>query len=187
MYIAIFSAIFLMGAITSGFQANADFSVSNFETVVLRANGLAESIADSFILIKPIMNTLLNYDKIEGFQNLMVYLLENILCYVGAVWIMSKIYLKGAIGTTINSSRGKENLSKKLTLSDFKTKGKSRSYQLKEKKILANQAISFKNFTWYPCKFYFQYLSYHRILCLHQKYHLYSYPICYFNVSQYHR
>ncbi len=130
-----------MGAITSGFQANADFSVSNFETVVLRANGLAESIADSFILIKPIMNTLLNYDKIEGFQNLMVYLLENILCYVGVVWIMSKIYLKGAIGTTINSSRGKENLSKKLNLSDFKTKGKSRSYRLKEKKILARTPI----------------------------------------------
>ena len=60
MYITIFVAIFLVGIITSFFETNSYLSISSFEDMILTANGLSEYIANSFILIKPIMNTLCN-------------------------------------------------------------------------------------------------------------------------------
>ena len=71
-------------------------SVSRFENVILAANGLSESIANYFILIKPIMNTLLNYSNINGFLNLGIYILESFVTYFLIIEIMSRIYLKGA-------------------------------------------------------------------------------------------
>lgn len=102
---------------------------------------MAESIADSFVLIKPIMNTLLNYNNIEGLKNLILYLLENVICYISIIFIISKIYLKGAIGTTINSSRRKEDFSKELKLKDFKKRNKNKAYFSKELKILYRTPI----------------------------------------------
>lgn len=87
------------------------------------------------------MNTLLNYNNIEGLKNLSLYVIENILCYIIIVYIMSKIYLKGAIGTTINSSKKRSNLLKQLKLSDFKTKNKNKTYLLKELKIISRTPI----------------------------------------------
>lgn len=87
------------------------------------------------------MNTLLNYNNIEGLKNLSIYIIENILCYAVVVFIMSKIYLRGAIGTTINSSRRRSNLLKELKLSDFKKKNKNKTYLLKELKIISRTPI----------------------------------------------
>ena len=116
-------------------------SISGFEDMILTANGLSEQIANSFVLIKPIMNTLLNYDNITGLQNLIIYVIESFVCYKIIVFLMSKIYLKGAIGTTINSTRRKEFLNNKLTLKDFKKKNKNIAYLKKEFKILSRTPI----------------------------------------------
>ena len=60
------------------------------------ANGLAESISDFFILIKPSMSILLNYNNWNGLSNFILYVAESIVVYIVILWIMSTIYLKGA-------------------------------------------------------------------------------------------
>ncbi len=141
MYITIFLSILIVGIVTSFFEANSYMSISGFENMILTANGLSEQIADSFVLIKPIMNTLLNYDNITGLQNLIIYILESFICYKVIVFLMSKIYLKGAIGTTINSSKRKRFENNELTIKDFKKRNKNITYLKKEFKILARTPI----------------------------------------------
>ena len=72
IYITLILTTLIVGIITSSFNSQQDFSVSAVKNVILKANGVAETIADSFILIKPIMNTLLNYDNVEGLKNLII-------------------------------------------------------------------------------------------------------------------
>lgn len=141
IYITLILTSLIVGIITSSFNSQQDFSVSAVKNVILKANGVAESIADSFILIKPIMNTLLNYDNIEGLKNLIIYILENIICYVVVIWMMSKIYLKGAIGATINSKKNTKSRDAELTIKDFKKKNKYRTYISKELKTLVRTPI----------------------------------------------
>ena len=141
MYVTIIIAVLAVGVVTTGFEINSNFSVSEFEDIILTENALAEKIADSFILIKPIMNTLLNYDNVYGGVNLIIYIGESFILYKILVFIMSKIYLKGAIGATINSGKGKNYLQKELSLKDFKKRNKNESYFLKEIKILCRTPI----------------------------------------------
>lgn len=120
MYLTIIFSILIIGLITE--------------------NGLAESISDKFILIKPIMNTLLNYDNIDGLKNLVIYIFENIICYILGIAIMSKVYLKGAIGTTVNSKKV-TNIDKELKIEDFKANNLKKAYLTKEKTILKRAPI----------------------------------------------
>lgn len=141
LYITIIISMFLMGFVTMIFSNNQTISVSRFRNIILKTNGLAESIADYFILIKPIMNTLLNYDNIDGLKNLILYYLESIICYFIIIFIISKIYLKGAIGTTINSDKNTKCEFKELNLKDFESKKISKTYIIKEWKTLLRTPI----------------------------------------------
>lgn len=136
LYITMIISMFLMGFVTMIFSNNQTISVSGFRNIILKTNGLAESIADYFILIKPIMNTLLNYDNIDGLKNLILYYLESIICYFIIIFIISKIYLKGAIGTTINSDKNTKCEFKELNLKDFESKKMNKTYIIKEWKTL---------------------------------------------------
>lgn len=141
VYITLILTTIIIGIITSSFNAQKDFSLSAITNIVLKANGVAESIADYFILIKPIMNTLLNYNNIEGFKNLILYIIENILCYIVIIEVMSKIYLKGAIGATINSKKNAKSRDIELTIKDFKKRNKFKTYISKELKTLVRTPI----------------------------------------------
>lgn len=141
LYITIIISMFLMGFVTMIFSNNQTISVSGFRNIILKTNGLAESIADYFILIKPIMNTLLNYDNIDGLKNLILYYLESIICYFIIIFIISKIYLKGAIGTTINSDKNTKCEFKELNLKDFESKKMNKTYIIKEWKTLLRTPI----------------------------------------------
>ena len=143
MYVTIIIAVLAVGVVTTGFEFNSNFSTTEFEDIILTENALAEKIADSFVLIKPIMNILLNYDNINGLKNLCIYVIESFVCYKILVLIMSKIYLKGAIGATINSGKGKNYIQKELSLNDFRKTNKNKSYFLKELKILCRTPIFF--------------------------------------------
>lgn len=143
MYITIIIALFLMSIIMPFFSDENSISSLNFREIILIENGLAESIADYFILIKPIMNILLNYKNLIGFENLIIYVLENLLCYIICVFIMSKIYLKGAIGASINSSKKNNKTSAELTLNDFKIQNKYKAYLKKELKTMIRTPIFF--------------------------------------------
>ena len=141
IYITLILTTLIVGVITSSFNSQQDLSVSAVKNVILKANGVAETIADYFVLIKPIMNTMLNYDNIDGLKNLIIYAIENIICYVFVIWFMSKIYLKGAIGATINSKKNTKSRDAELTIKDFKKKNKYRTYIAKELKTLVRTPI----------------------------------------------
>lgn len=141
MYITLILTMLIVSMITSSFNSQEKFSVSAVTNIILKTNGVAESIADYFILIKPIMNTLLNYDNIDGLKNLIIYIIENIICYIIIIWFMSKIYLKGAIGATINSKKNTKNRDEELNIKDFKKKNKYRTYISKEFKTLVRTPI----------------------------------------------
>jgi len=142
MYITIIFSIFIISMISVNFNTQDNLSNQGFENILLKANGLAESISNNFILIKPIMNTLLNYDNFEGAKNLIIYIVENIICYIIGISIMSRIYLKGVIGTTVNSKKT-SNINKELKLEDFKKKTLKKAYLTKEKLILKRAPIFF--------------------------------------------
>ncbi len=143
IYITLILTTLIVSMITSSFNSQQDFSVSSVKNVILKANGVAETIADYFVLIKPIMNTLLNYDNVNGLKYLTTYIVENIICYLAVIWIMSKIYLKGAIGATINSKKNTKKDNSELTLKDFKKKNKYRTYIFKEYKTILRTPIFF--------------------------------------------
>lgn len=79
LYITIIIAMFLIGFVIMGLSNDQKITITSFQNMILRTNGLAESIADYFILIKPIMNTMLNYANFEGLKNLIIYYLESII------------------------------------------------------------------------------------------------------------
>ncbi len=141
MYIAIIFTSLLTGIILSGFGSGGNSTTTKFEEIIMKTNGLSEKISDQFILIKPIMNTLLNYNNIKGLQNLILYILENVIIYIIIIFIISKIYLKGAIGTTINSQKNNKNRLETLTIKDFKQKNINKSYILKELKTISRTPI----------------------------------------------
>ena len=140
MYIAIIASLIALDLLFTGFNHNINFSIAEFKETVFRMNGIAEEIANRFVLIKPTMSTLLNYNNIVGLRNCILYILESIATYIVGVFIISKVYLKGAIGTTINSQ--KENkANRKLTIEDFKKKDKKKAYLSKEIKVIARTPI----------------------------------------------
>ena len=140
MYIAIIASLIALDLLFTGFNHNINFSIVEFKETVFRMNGISEEIANRFVLIKPTMSTLLNYNNIVGLRNCILYILESIATYIIGVFIISKVYLKGAIGTTINSQ--KENkANRKLTIEDFKKKDKKKAYLSKEIKVIARTPI----------------------------------------------
>lgn len=140
IYITLIISIIALDIIFTGFNSQKNINISGFEQSILRINGIAEGISNQFVLIKPIMNTLLNYNNILGLKNLVLYVTESIVIYFLGIAIISKIYLKGAIGTTINSQKNeKEEI--KLTLQDFKKKEKNKAYLSKELKVIIRTPI----------------------------------------------
>lgn len=141
MYIAIILTTIIIGIILSSMGSGEIVSNSRFEEIVVQTNGIAENISNVFILIKQTMNILLQYDNIQGLQNLIIFIAENIILYITILFIISKIYLKGAIGTTINSRKNTKNDLEGLQLKDFKAKRINKSYMLKELKTILRTPI----------------------------------------------
>ena len=140
MYIAIIASLIALDLLFTGFNHNINFSIVEFKETVFRMNGISEEIANRFVLIKPTMSTLLNYNNIVGLRNCILYILESIATYIIGVFIISKVYLKGVIGTTINSQKANK-ANKRLTIEDFKKKDKKKAYLSKEIKVIARTPI----------------------------------------------
>ena len=140
MYTAIVLAVIVVGVITSGFSDFQLTSVTDFEESVFQANGIAREISKQSRFLETIMNILLNYKTIVGLKKMLVYVAESVLIYIAGLFIISKVYLKGAIGTTINS-RKTDKEKTELKLEDFKQDNKNKSYIKKELKILARTPI----------------------------------------------
>ena len=141
MYIAIILTTIIIGIILSSMGSGEIVSNSRFEEIVRQTNGIAENISKVFILIKQTMNILLQYDNIQGLQNLIIFIAENIIFYIIILFIISKIYLKGAIGTTINSRKNAKSAIQGLSEKDFKPKSINKSYILKELRTILRTPI----------------------------------------------
>ncbi len=141
MYIAIILTTIIIGIILSSMESGEIVSNSRFEEIVRQTNGIAENISKVFILIKQTMNILLQYDNIQGLQNLIIFIAENIIFYIIILFIISKIYLKGAIGTTINSRKNAKSAIQGLSEKDFKPKRINKSYILKELRTILRTPI----------------------------------------------
>ena len=140
MYITIIATIIVLNIIIALLSPNAQMDLDTFRNAITGANGLALTIANRFIVIRPIINSLVYYETSEGTKYLLIYVAENILFYIGALTIISPIYLKGTIGTTLNSERRGGN-KKELSLSDFKKRDSSIAYILKEFKLICRSPI----------------------------------------------
>ena len=88
------------------------------------------------------METLLNYDKITGLKNLIILVIENVVCYFVILEIMSKIYLEGAVGAFINGSKRKLPL-ENIEFTDLKKKSVAFSYIWKELLTMVRTPIFF--------------------------------------------
>ena len=150
MYIAIIIGFILIDLILGIGNQNVDISIDTFKEQVLEVNGLANSMANSFILIKPIMNTLINYETTSGLLSMLSYSLASIGIYIVSIIIISPIYLKGAIGTTVNGEKAKAIHNSKLTIEDFEVRSARKSYIKKEFKTMNRSPIFFLQCIWLP-------------------------------------
>lgn len=143
MYIAIIISIIVLNSVL--FLFDGQFSVKNLltEQVLTTENGLANEIANGFKLIKPIMNSLQNYDTMYGLKSFTIYIIESILIYGFSIIIISPIYLKGSIGTVINSNKSKIKCDYELKLEDFKKQSYKKTYISKEMKLIKRSPIFF--------------------------------------------
>lgn len=130
-YITIGISLVILVLLSITLNNTSDMTLPHFQALVFRANGLADELANRFILIKPIMNIFANYNNINGLKNLIIYFAENIIVYILGIHIMSLFYLKGAIGTTFNAKK-KSEVNQELVQKDFKQKKIWATYLNKE-------------------------------------------------------
>ena len=142
MYITIVLSAILISIVSSLFNSNSLITVNDFRTMIFKTNGIASTLSDNFVLLKPIMETLINYDKITGFKNLIILIIENVACYIIVLEIMAKIYLDGAVGAMISGTKRKASL-ENIELTDLKRKPIALSYILKELITMVRTPIFF--------------------------------------------
>ena len=141
LYITLFVAIILVDLVFR-FSGDGAYSIAEFQNSVLFENGLAMEIADKFKLIWPIMEGMLNYNSLVGVKSIMKYIGYSVIAYIVTLIVISPIYLKGAIGTVINSNR-KTITDTKLKLEDFNELPINYAYRKKEYKIISRSPIFF--------------------------------------------
>ena len=108
---------------------------------MLQVNGLIELISDYFVILKPIMNSLLYYQEIAGLINLIIFAVASIACYYFMTWIISRVYLKGAIGATVNASVRERTIDTTLRYEDFTPRTSTIAYLTKELKQIIRTPI----------------------------------------------
>ncbi len=145
MYISIIAGFIILDLIIGIASTNISMenAAENLRGQVLEFNGVANALANSFVLIKTIMNSIQNYNNVSGFLNIGLYTIVSLAFYAISILIISPIYLKGAVGTTLNGERAKTTTNSELSIVDFKETGRKKSYILKEYKMMSRSPIFF--------------------------------------------
>ena len=145
MYIAIIVGFILLDIFIAAISGNSsmDAAAGSIKEQVLEVNGIAESLANDFKIIKPIMSTVQNYNNIHGLTNICIYTVISVISYIASIIIISPIYLKGAIGTTLNGERAAQTNRASLSISDFPVSSQKKAYITKELKTLQRSPIFF--------------------------------------------
>lgn len=139
-YISIFIMFIGLGIIISLFSTGEDFS-GTFTEKILEVNGLIEVISSGFVFLKQIMISLINYENITGLSNIIFYILESFGIYYLATWIISKIYLKGVIGTVVNTSSLQKKKNVELDIRECKQRIPKKAFFSKEMKQILRTPI----------------------------------------------
>ncbi len=145
LYIVAILTIIAVSMIGMNFKNDSiriNYRIVDFTDMLLRTNGMSEDLSEKFIFLKPIMNIMNNYDNIDGLKNLLLFVAETIGIAGLCLTLMSKIYLKGAIGTVVGNGQS-NNIQKtgRLTLKDVTKKNKVFTYIIKEIKTLIRTPI----------------------------------------------
>ena len=140
-YISIFIVFIVLWIITSLFSTGEGISLERFIEKMLEVNGLIELISEYFIILKPIMNSLINYETMTGIVNIFIFTIESLVTYYLSTWIISKIYLKGAIGTVVNTNNMQTKKNSELKISECKQKTPKRAFLSKELKQIMRTPI----------------------------------------------
>lgn len=140
-YISIFIVFVVLWIITSLFSTGEGIALERFTEKMLEVNGLIELISEYFIILKPIMNSLINYETMTGIVNIFIFTMESLVTYYLSTWIISKIYLKGAIGTVVNTNNMQTKKNSELKISECKQKTPKRAFLSKELKQIMRTPI----------------------------------------------
>lgn len=140
-YISIFIVFIVLWIITSLFSTGEGISLERFTEKMLEVNGLIELISEYFIILKPIMKSLINYENMTGIVNIFIFTMESLVTYYLSTWIISKIYLKGAIGTVVNTNNMQTKKNLELKISECKQKTPKRAFLSKELKQIMRTPI----------------------------------------------
>lgn len=159
MYLTIIISLTVLDIITSLFSGHNSFLYFMNKPIFTEKNGLAVEIANSFKLIMPTMESLLNYNNIKGILNLILYIVESGLAYIIAILVISPIYLKGVIGTVVRTDKKNSQGAIELNINDFKQKSYKQSYLLKEFLVIKRSPIFFIQCIIFPVFFAFAMLS----------------------------
>ena len=145
LYIVAILTIIAVSMIGMNFKNDSiriNYRIVDFTDMLLRTNGMSEDLSEKFIFLEPIMNIMNNYDNFDGLKNLLLFVAETIGIAGICLTLMSKIYLKGAIGTVVGNGQS-NNIQKtgRLTLKDVTKKNKVFTYIIKEIKTLIRTPI----------------------------------------------
>lgn len=140
-YITVFIIFVILGIIISLFATGDGFSEEIFTERMLQVNGLIELISDYFVILKPIMNSLLYYQELTGLINLVIFAVASIASFYVMTWIISKVYLKGAIDATVNSAVRERVADATLKIEDFRPTTSKIAYLSKELKQIIRTPI----------------------------------------------
>lgn len=114
-----------------------------YVTIIIAIVIIAIFSSGNLKLIDPIINTLINYDNINGVFTFCTYILSSFLIYIIALAITSPLYLRGAIGITASSEKQRNRENYILNINDFKQTSYKKAYLKKEYLIIKRSPIFF--------------------------------------------
>ena len=143
MYVTIVLALIVLNIVLALTGGQVSILKLFDKQILMTENGIANEITKGFKLIKPIMDSLQNYNSIFGLKSFAMYIIESIMIYIVTILLISPIYLKGCIGTIVNSNKNKLQRNFELKIEDFKRKSYKKAYLDKELKTIKRTPIFF--------------------------------------------
>ena len=134
--------VMILAVIFIQMQFSGQNETTNEEMIQMltQVNGLVEQIDDYFITLGDSINTITNYNNVNGFISLIKLIGITVIAYIIFILLSQKLYLKGAIGAGYS---GKKKRTKNKSGLPYKKQNIGLSYVKKELIILFKNPIFF--------------------------------------------
>lgn len=110
-------------------SSNTTITDEELGNMLVETNGLIRIYSDIFITIEPTVNSLINYNNLNGIFNIIILFLETVSIYVIGSLIISKIYIKTVIKAMSSGIKKGKRINQEK---DFYVKPSIKSYIIKE-------------------------------------------------------